>query len=117
MKRIIAATFNSLAGLKHGFRHEAAIRQEIILLFMAVPLALLLTFDPWRLLALWGSLLIVLMAELLNTGVEQVANKITRDYADEIRFAKDCGSAAVMCALAIAGAVWGIVLLERLAIL
>jgi len=106
MKRIIAAFFNSMAGLRHGFKHETALREELIILLVSVPVALVIARDAWHLLLLWGVLLLLLLTELLNTGIEQLANKITREYADEIKFAKDCGSAAVLCALLIAGSVW-----------
>jgi len=112
MKRLISAFFNSIAGLKHGFGNETAIRQELLLLAVSVPLVPFLTLDPWRMLMLWGALLLVLITELLNTGIEQLANKITREYADEIKFAKDCGSAAVLAATLIAAGVWGIALWE-----
>jgi len=112
MKRLIAAFFNSMAGLRHGFVHEAAIRQELILIAISIPVVPLITLDPWIMLMLWGSLLFVLLTELLNTGIEEVANKITRDFAPEIKVAKDCGSAAVLIATLIAAAVWGITLWE-----
>ena len=117
MKRLLAATRNSIVGLKRGFASEAAIRQELIVLALSIPLALLLTLDPWRLLLMWASLLLVLCVELLNTGIEQVANRITTDHDEMIGFAKDCGSAAVMATLTIACGVWGLVILERFGVI
>lgn len=108
MKRIVAAFFHSIAGLRHGFGNETAIREELILLLVSIPVVPFLTLDPWRMLLLWASLLLILLTELLNTGIEQVANRITRDFAPEIKFAKDCGSAAVLMAAIIAAAVWSI---------
>ena len=108
MKRFIAAFYNSAAGLRHGFKHETAIREELIVLAVSLPVAPLIAQDIWHMLLLWSVLLLILLTELLNTGVEQVANKITREYADEIKFAKDCGSAAVLCSLIIAGSVWAL---------
>ena len=112
MKRIIAAFFNSVAGLRHGFANETAIRQELLVLLISIPVVPLLTLDPWRMLLLWSSLLLLLLTELLNTGIEQGSNKVTRDFAPEIKFAKDCGSAAVLIATVIAVAVWGIAVWE-----
>ena len=112
MKRLIAAFFNSVAGLKHGFVHETAIRQELLLLAVSIPAVPFITLDPWHMLMLWGSILLILLTELLNTGIEQVANKVTRDFAPEIKFAKDCGSAAVLIATIIAAGVWGITVWE-----
>lgn len=108
MKRLIAAFYNSIAGLRHGFGNETAIREELLLLALSIPLVPMITLDPWRMLLLWSSLLLILLTELLNTGIEQVANKITREFAPEIKFAKDCGSAAVLVAAVIAAGVWGI---------
>ena len=112
MKRLIAAFFNSVAGLRHGFANETAIREELTLLVISTPVVPLITLEPWRMLMLWGSLLFILIVELLNTGIEQVANKVTLDFAPEIKFAKDCGSAAVLCACLLAMGVWGISLYE-----
>ncbi|MEO0329181.1 MAG: diacylglycerol kinase [Pseudomonadota bacterium] len=112
MKRIASALFNSIAGLRHGFGNEKAIREELVLLALSLVVVPLITLDPWRMLMLWGSLLLILLTELLNTGVEQVADKVTREFAPEIKFAKDCGSAAVLIAAIIAAGVWGITLWE-----
>ena len=113
MKRLISAFFNSLSGLRHGFIHETAIRQEIIVFLISIPVALLMTTDPWQLLLLWGTILLILVVELLNTGIEQIANLITHEFRPEIKFAKDCGSAAVLLATILAIAVWCIVLYEQ----
>ncbi len=112
MKRIVAAFLHSMSGLRHGFSNETAIRQELLLLLLSLPVVPFLTLDPWRMLLLWSSLLLILLTELLNTGIEQVANKVTREFAPEIKFAKDCGSAAVLVATIIAAAVWGITFWE-----
>lgn len=112
MKRLISAFYNSIAGLRHGFGNETAIREELLLIAISLPVVPMITLDPWRMLMLWGALLLILLTELLNTGIEQVANKITREFAPEIKFAKDCGSAAVLVAAVIACGVWGITLWE-----
>jgi diacylglycerol kinase (ATP) len=114
MKRLVAAFYNSIAGLRFGIRHEAAIRQEFILAVLSVPAALLLTLEPWKLLALWSSMLLLLCAELLNTGIEKIADRVTQDRDNLVKVAKDCGSAAVLMAIVIAAGVWGLALFERL---
>jgi len=112
MKRLIAAYFNSLAGLRHGFVHEKAIREEIILFLISLPVAPFIAKDAWHLILLWSVILLILIAELLNTGIESVADRVTKDFSEEIKFAKDCGSAAVLIASIIAAAVWGLSLWE-----
>jgi len=112
MKRLIAAFKNSIAGLRHGFVHEKAIREEIILFLISLPVAPFIAKDAWHLILLWSVILLILIAELLNTGIESVADRVTKDFSEEIKFAKDCGSAAVLIASIIAAAVWGLSLWE-----
>lgn len=115
MKRIIAAFFNSLAGFKFGLRNEAALREEMALLVISLPVAPLLTLQPWKLIALWSSLLLLLSVEFLNAAVENLADRVTRENDDLVKIAKDCGSAAILVAIVIAAMVWGLALFERLA--
>lgn len=112
MKRILNAYVNSIAGLWHGFKHETSIRQEIILLLIALPFAWGLATSAWHFLLLVGVVVFMLIVELLNTAVEALADKITLEQSEHIRIAKDCGSAAVMLSGFMAMAVWGITLWE-----
>jgi len=114
MQRIIAAFFNSIEGIRFGLTREPALRQELILLMLGLIVGPFLTLDPWRLAALWGVLLILLAVEFLNTGIEKLADKVTRADDDLVRIAKDCGSAAVFMMLALSGGVWALALWERL---
>lgn len=114
MKRIIRAFFNSLAGLKFGLQTEAALRQEMVLLALSLIAAPMLTFEPWKLAAMWSSLLLLLAVEFLNTAVEKLADRVTRNDDILVKVAKDCGSAGVLMAITIAGLVWGLALFERL---
>jgi len=108
MKRLLAAYVNSIAGLRHGFKNETAIREEIILLLVALPFAWFLSNDAWHFLLLISVLAFMLVVELLNTGIEALADKITLEHSNHIKIAKDCGSAAVMLTGFIAMGVWGI---------
>jgi diacylglycerol kinase (ATP) len=114
MKRIAAAFFNSFAAIRWGFRREAALREEMALLAASLVVAPLLTLNPWKLLALWGSLLLLLAVEFLNTGVEKLADRVTRSDDPLIGVVKDCGSAAVFMTMVLAAGVWGLALWERL---
>lgn len=113
IRRIVEAFFNSLAGIRFGFLREPALRQEMLLFAASLVIAPLLTLDPWKLLLLWGALLLLLSVEFLNTGIEKLADKVTRDRDDLVRVAKDCGSAAVFMMLVLNGAIWGLALWER----
>lgn len=112
MKRLLSAFVNSAAGLKHGFLHEAPIREEIILFLISLPFAAFLARDGWHFLLLIFVVLLILIVELLNTGIEALADEITLEHSKNIKIAKDCGSAAVLGALLIAASVWGLTLWE-----
>lgn len=114
MDRIVKAFFNSAAGLSHAMRHELAVRQEIVVLLIAIPVSFFLTDNWWKRLALIGVLLIVLMVELLNTAIEALSDHVTPDAHPHIRIVKDLGSAAVFMALTLAGLTWLVALVERL---
>ncbi len=106
MNRILAASRNSWNGLVHVCRHEAAFRQEVGVFIVAVPLALWLADGPVVFVSLIAPLLLLLVVELLNTGIEAICDGLSGDYMDEIKVAKDCGSAAVGLTMGLAGIIW-----------
>ena len=106
MQRIIAAYFNSLRALKRAWGSESAVRQELVLLAIGVPLAMFIAPGAWVRVALIGSLLLVLMIELLNTAIEKVCDRLHPGQDELIGFVKDLGSAAVLMSLLLAGCVW-----------
>ena len=114
MQRLIDAFWNTCAGFGYAYKSEAAIRQEIFLLFMALPLGLVLAPGVWQYIAMIGVLLLLMAVELLNTCVEKLCDHVTPDRHETIRVIKDMGSAAVFCALAIAAIIWLAALAERL---
>lgn len=114
MRRLINAFYSSISAIKYGWQYETPLRQEMIILGLAVPFSFILTVDPWKLVALWGSIMLIMVAEFLNTGIEKVADRVTREHDELIKIAKDCGSAAVLVASCIAGLVWLLALWERL---
>lgn len=115
MKRWIAAFKNSVSAISHGFKNEVPIREEIILFLISLLFAPFLAQDAWHLLLLWGVILLILIVELLNTGIEALADELTLERRENIKIAKDCGSAAVLLALIIAAGVWGISLWQYFA--
>ena len=108
--RIWNAFFNSLAGLKDAWRHESAFRQEILLAAILVPVACLVPVGTTERALLIGSVLLVLIVELLNTSVEVAIDRISFDHHSLSRRAKDLGSAAVFVALALCLVVWAFIL-------
>ena len=111
IKRIIKAGGYSWAGLRAAFRHEAAFRQELALCVVLIPLGLWLGEDGVARALLVGSLLLVLMVELLNSAIEAVVDRIGAEHHELSGRAKDIGSAVVMVALANVVIVWGLVLI------
>ena len=114
LARIASAAANSLRGLKEGVRSEAAIKQEVILFLIAIPLAFMIATNIWVWVAMMASLLVVLLTEFLNTAVERLCNHVTPQRHEAIRVTKDLASAGVFFSLTLAALVWGVALLERL---
>jgi diacylglycerol kinase (ATP) len=115
LKRISNAAQYSWQGLRHAFRYEAAFRQELALLVVAVPLALWLSRSLAEFVLLTGVLLLVLIVELLNSALEAVADAVTLEHHPLIGRAKDLGSAAVFMSFLLAAMVWLGVLITRMA--
>ena len=111
LKRLVNATRYSLAGLAAAARHEDAFRQELLAAALLVPLGLWLGQTGAERALLVGSVLLVLVVELLNSAVEAAVDRVSLDHHDLAKRAKDLGSAAVMAALACAATVWLLVLL------
>ena len=114
LNRIAHAAGYSLAGLRQGWR-ETAFRQEAIAAFVLVPLGLWLGAGWVERVLLAGSVLLVLIVELLNTAVEAAVDRIGPEWHAQSKRAKDTGSAAVMLALLLCALTWGSALWERLA--
>jgi diacylglycerol kinase (ATP) len=109
--RLVAAARNSLAGLAEAVGSEAAFRQELILAAILVPLAFWVGHDGVERALLVGSVLVVLVVELLNSAIEATVDRISLERHPLAKRAKDIGSAAVMVALALAAATWLLILL------
>ena len=117
MDRLIRAAINTWHGLCDVARSEPAFRQELVALLVALPLAFLIAADAWKRLILIGALLLVLIVELLNTAIEKLADRVSRESDGQIRRVKDMGSAAVGLALLLAGLVWLLALAERIGLI
>ncbi len=111
LRRVVLATRYSVQGLVAAVKGEAAFRQELALAVVLVPLGLWLGEDGTQRALLAGSVLLVLIVELLNSAVEAAVDRISEERHPLAKRAKDLGSAAVMLSLATAAAVWLLVLL------
>jgi diacylglycerol kinase (ATP) len=115
LKRIVNATFFSLAGLRAAWRNEAAFRQECLLALVLTPAAFWVGETAVQRSLLIGSCWLVLIVELLNSAVETVVDRVSTDHHKLSGQAKDLGSAAVFVSLALTSLVWGLIAWERFA--
>jgi diacylglycerol kinase (ATP) len=112
LDRVRHAAGYSLAGLRAGWG-ETAFRQETLAAIVLIPLAFWLgrTWVEAALLA--GSVLIVMIVELLNTGIETAIDRIGPEWHDLSKRAKDMGSAAVLLSLVLCSGIWVAALYQR----
>ena len=114
MLRFWRATINTRNGLAFAIRSEQAIRQELVALALALPLAWLVGITNMRRIELIAVVVMVLVVELLNTAIEKLADRLTTDHDPKIGQVKDMGSAAVGVALVMAGLFWLFAIAERI---
>ena len=106
MERLFKATINSWHGLVACANSEAAFREELALLAIGVPLAFVITGDTGERFALIGVLFFLLIVELLNTAIEKLSDRVTREQDPLIKRVKDMGSAAIFLSLVATGVTW-----------
>ena len=111
--RIVRAFSYSLKGLRAAYRKESAFRQELILAMVMLPLAVWLGKTGVERALLIGSVLLVLIVELLNSAVEATVDRGGKDWDKLAGRAKDMGSAAVLIALLQLAVTWGLILFDR----
>lgn len=98
-KRVVKALFYSFEGIASTLKHEAAFRQEAILALVLVPLSFMMQVTLVEHLILIASIFLVLIVELLNSGIEAVVDDISMSNRPLAKRAKDMGSAAVLLSL------------------
>jgi len=113
LNRIWHAAGYSLEGLRAGWG-EKAFRQEAIAALVLLPASLWLGRGWVEVALLAGSVLIVMIVELLNTGIETAIDRIGPEWHDLSKRAKDMGSAAVLLALLLCAGIWGAALFQRI---
>lgn len=111
--RVWHAAGFSLAGLRAGWE-ETAFRQEALAAIVLLPASFWLGRSWIEVALLAGSVLLVMIVELLNTGIETAIDRIGPEWHDLSKRAKDMGSAAVLLALVLAAGIWLAAIAQRL---
>lgn len=104
----------SSAGIISCYKTESAFRMEVLTLIIAIPLSTLIARSYFDYVLLIGSILFVMIVELLNSAIEKVNDRIGLEYNDLCKQAKDQSSAAVLMAIIIALGVWVSLLFRNL---
>ena len=114
LNRVWHAAGYSLAGLRSGW-HETAFRQEALTALVLIPTAFWLAQSWIETVLLAGTVMLVLIVELLNTGIEAAIDRIGPEWHELSKRAKDMGSAAVLLSLLLCSSTWLLALYARLA--
>ena len=114
LSRVWHATGYSMAGLRAGW-YETAFRQEAISSLVLVPLAFWLGQNWVETALLVGAVILIMIVELLNTGIETAIDRIGPEWHDLSKRAKDMGSAAVLLSLLLCAGTWSLALYQRFA--
>lgn len=109
LRRILNACGYSVSGLGAAFRHEAAFRQELLLAGVLIPIALFCKRSGSDKALLIGSVMLVLIVELLNSAIENLTDRVSLELHPLAKRTKDLGSAAVLLSLITMVIVWGLI--------
>lgn len=113
LDRLIRATGYSMAGLVTAYRGESAFRQEFWLAVLLFPLAFWLGRGWAEIALLISTLTLVLIVELLNSGIEAAIDRVSLELHDLSKRAKDLASAAVFLSLLLCAGIWLTALWQR----
>ena len=112
LDRILHAGLISIAGLRAGWG-ETAFRQEAVAALVLVPAAFWVGRGWVEIGLLASSVMLVLIVELLNSGIEAAIDRVGPEWHALSKKAKDLGSAAVLLSLLTCGALWAAALWSR----
>ncbi|WP_299552892.1 diacylglycerol kinase [uncultured Tateyamaria sp.] len=112
--RLLAAFRNSKAGLRDIWISEEAFRLEVVIFILACPIAFCIGSGPGQVALLIGSLMAVLIIEILNSALEAIVDRIGPEQHELSRIAKDLGSAAVLLTALFPATAWGLIFLNFL---
>ncbi|MDT0582631.1 diacylglycerol kinase [Brumicola blandensis] len=106
IRRVLNATYCSFKGFKAAFLHESAFRQELLLSALLFPISFFVatTVEVWLLLTI--SMIFLLFAEIVNSALEALADRISTEHHELIGRAKDMGSSCVFLAILILTISW-----------
>jgi diacylglycerol kinase (ATP) len=111
--RIVHAARNSLNGLHAAYTGESAFRQETWLAIVLLPTAFWLGRNAIEVALLAATVVLVLIVELLNSAIEAVVDRVSFDWHDLSKRAKDVASAAVLLSLLLCAGMWLMVIAQR----
>jgi diacylglycerol kinase (ATP) len=111
--RLAQAFSNSMAGLAAAWRYESSVRSLGILALILLPVACVVQVTPAERVLLIGSVLLTIVVELLNSGLEATVDRISLERHELSKRAKDIGSAAVFVSLVLMALAWSLILLPR----
>ena len=111
--RVVRALGYSMKGLRAAYKRESAFRQELIIAAVLLPAGVWLGRDPVERALLLGSVLVVLIVELLNSAIEATVDRGGKNWDKLAGRAKDMGSAAVLIALLLVALTWGLIVWDR----
>ncbi len=114
LNRLWHAAGYSIAGLRAGW-YETAFRQEALASVVLIPAAFWLGQTWVETVLLAGSVMLIMIVELLNTGIETAIDRIGPEWHDLSKRAKDMGSAAVLLSVALCAGTWIMALFQRFA--
>lgn len=113
MDRVLRAFGYSIQGIALALRSESAFRQEVALAAVLVPVSFWVGRGWVEVALLIGTVTLVLVVELLNSGLEAAIDRVSYDHHELSKRAKDFGSAAVLLALLLCGGTWAAALYHR----
>ena len=113
LDRVIRATGYSINGMQLAYHGESAFRHEVWLATVLLPAAFWLGRGWTEVALLGGSVLLVLIVELLNSGIEAAIDRVSYELHDLSKRAKDLASAAVFLSLVLCGGIWAAALWHR----
>lgn len=115
LRRVFNALLFSVAGIRATFIHEQAFRHELLIAAFLVPAAFWLAGTTVELALMLGTVLLVLIVELINSAIEAVVDRLGKEHHELAGRAKDMGSGAVFLAMILLVVIWMVLLWPRLA--